>query len=200
MALFGIIFFLFLILIAIRFSITNRQLEETEKKTVIHTSGIYSIVRKAPIDEILNLKPSIKEIEQYLNSKNVDIQKLELTKSDKDALIKLWNKSLENSMLEIKEGDLKGLEFYYYDFINTDNICNKYIKKGNFITRQDIYQHPELIPPFHLGCTCVLKCHHGNEILRETSELGMSPLLNEGENPSLPDWRLILKLIKKGTC
>jgi hypothetical protein len=200
MALFGIIFFLILILIAIHFSITNRQSEETDKKSIIRKSGIYSIIRKSPIDELLYFKPSEKEIEQYLNSKNVDIQKLNLTESEKDTLTRLWIKSLENSILEIKEGDNKGLEFYYYDFTNTDKICNQFIEKGNFITRQDIYQHPKLIPPFHLGCTCVLRCHHGNETLWETSESGIRPFLNEGEIPSFPDWKSIIKTSKKGTC
>jgi hypothetical protein len=101
---------------------------------------------------------------------------------------------LENAINEIEEGDKKGLEFYYYDLQEDDEICAEFLGKGYFITRQDIYKHPELIPPFHIGCRCILKCHHGSENLRETTEFGMRPFLRNGELPPLPDWKRILKI------
>lgn len=196
-AIIGIIFFLVLILIAIRFGIAKQKPDiESESQSIIHTSGIYSIVRKSPREDIENLKPSEKEISQYLNDQNVDIHENRLDEPDKEALISLWNTSIANSINKIEEGDKKGLEFYYYDFQGNgdDEICEKFLDKGNFITRQDIYNHPKLIPPFHIGCRCIIKCHYGTDDLRETSELGMRPFLHNGKVPSLPDWKLILKI------
>lgn len=195
MALIGILFFLILILIAVRFGIAKQKLEnERESQTVIHTSGIYSIVRKSPREDIKTIKPSEKEIRQYLADQNVDIHKNQLVESDKEALLSSWNTTLENAINEIEEGDKKGLEFYYYDLQRDDEICGEFLSKGHFITRQDIYTHPELIPPFHIGCRCILKCHHGSEDLRETTEFGMRPFLKNGELPPLPDWKCILKI------
>ncbi len=195
MALVGVLFFLVLILIAVRFGITKQKLEsETENQTVIHTSGMYSIVRKSPREDIDKIKPTQKEICQYLSDQNVDIHGNELNDSEKDSLLDSWNAALENSIREIEDGDKNGLEFYYYDLQKNDDVCKKFIGKGHFITRQNIFQHPELIPPFHLGCNCSLKCHHGSENLRDTTEFGMRPLIKNNELPSLPDWKHILKI------
>lgn len=195
MAFAGILFILIIVLIAIKYSIVSPKGDDlAEDQSIIHTSGIYSIVRKSPREDILSRKPSEQEIRQYLYGKNVDILKNKLTNADKDELLKHWHKFLDNSIKVIEEGDLKGLEFYYYSFNGKDTICDSVIDPGNFITRQDIYDHPELIPPFHLGCNCIIKCHHGVELTKDTSELGMGPFLTDGRVPKLPEWKSILKI------
>lgn len=195
MAIIGIAFFLVLILIAIRFGIAKQKMDsERENQSVIHTSGIYSIVRKPPREDAEAAKPSKEEISQYLTDQNVDIHEIKLSESDKSALISLWNNTLENSINEIEEGDKKGLEFYYYDFKEDDEVCKKFLSKGSFITRQEIYKHPELIPPFHLGCRCILRCHHGVEKIKDTTAIGMRPFLQNGKVPPLPEWKNILKI------
>ena len=195
MAIIGIVFFLILILIAIRFGIAKQKLEsERENQPVIHTSGIYSIVRKSPREDVKTTKPSKEEISQYLTDQNVDIHENNLSESDKDALISSWETALENSIKEIEEGDNKGLEFYFYGFKDNDDVCNKFLAKGSFITRQEIYKHPELIPPFHLGCRCILRCHHGIEKVKDTTAIGMRPFLQDGKVPPLPEWKHILKI------
>lgn len=195
MALLGILFFIVLILLAVRFGIAKQKLEsERESGTVIHTSGIYSVVRKSPRADVDTIKPSEKEIIQYLATQNVDIHGNQLSEIDKQALLSSWKATLESAITAIEEGDKQGLEFYYYDLKEEDTVCEEFLSKGHFITRQDIYKHPELIPPFHLGCRCVLKCHHGTEKLRDTTEFGMRPFLPEGTLPPLPDWKPILKI------
>jgi len=194
-AIIGIIFFLVLILLAVRFGLTKQKAEEErESQAVIHTSGIYSIMRKSPREDIGTVKPSRAEISQYLSEQNVDIDKNSLSQADKEALIHQWNTSLENALNEVEEGDKKGLEFYYYYFENNDRVCEKYVTKGCFVTRQDLFKHPELIPPFHLGCRCMLKCHHGMEKIKDTTQIGMRPFLNTKGIPPLPDWKNILKI------
>jgi hypothetical protein len=191
----GIIFFLILVLLIVRFGISKQKpADEIENQTVIHTSGIYSIVRKSPRENITQYKPPDEVIIQYLEDQNVDIHDNELSESDKKALISSWKTCLENSILEVEEGDKKGLEFYYYDFLGEDDVCMESIKKGYYITREDIYAHPKLIPPFHLGCRCVLKRNPGIEDIKDTTKFGMQPFLPDGELPSLPDWKRILKI------
>ncbi len=195
MALIGILFFLILILLAVRFGITKQKLEaERESQAVIHTSGIYSILRKSPREDIEQFKPSEQEITQYLSAQTVDIHENKLSDDDKQALIAAWETNLESAIHEIEEGDKQGLEFYYYDLHGDDDVCKEFLGKGYFITRQDIFKHPELIPPFHLGCGCTLKCHHGSDKLRDTTEFGMRPFLEKDVLPPLPDWKRILKI------
>lgn len=193
MALIGILFFLVLVLLAVRFGIVKQRLEnERETQAVIHTSGIYSIVRKSPREDLARIKPSEEEINQYLADQNVDIQGNHLTDATKGQLLSEWQKSCERSIVEIENGDANGLEFYYYTFQNDDPACKPFINKGHFITRQELFKHPELIPPFHLGCTCTIKCHHETEVLRDTSEIGLRPFLQDGELPPLPEWKTIV--------
>jgi hypothetical protein len=193
MALIGILFFLVLILLAVRFGIVKQRLEnEQENNAVIHTSGIYSIVRKSPRDDFAKIKPSDEEISQYLAGQTVDSNGNILTEKIKTELLSRWKQSCERSITEIENGDSNGLEFYHYIFETDDPVCKKFIHKGNFITRQEIFKHPELIPPFHLGCTCSIKCHHETEVIKETSEIGLRPLLQDGALPSLPEWKTIV--------
>jgi hypothetical protein len=195
MMLIGILFFLIAIMLAIRFGIIRQKLQdEPENQTVIHTSGIYSIVRTSPRETIGTVKPGESEISKYLSEQNVDIYDNKLTQRDRNILLASWNSSLEKSIAEVEEGDAKGLEFYYYDVDERDTVCREFIENGHFITRQDIFKHPQLLPPFHPGCSCKLKCHHGIEDLRDTTEFGMRPFLQNGELPSLPDWKRVLKI------
>lgn len=192
LAVIGIVFFLLLILVAARFSISKQKSENTpDNETVIHTSGIYSIVRKSPWEDIANVKPSEKEIRKYIDEQSVNIDRNSLSESKKDAILARWNENLKESLSEIEKGDDEDVEFYYYDFKGKDSICKKIFNKGHIITRQDIFENPELIPPFHLGCQCVLKRHLGEEKLRDATETGMRYIIEDGKLPPLPNWKNI---------
>ncbi len=99
LAVIGIVFFLLLILVAARFSISKQKNDNSiENQTVIHTSGIYSIVRKSPREDIESLKPSEKEIRQYLDESSVNIDRNNLSESDKNAILTTWHENLEESL------------------------------------------------------------------------------------------------------
>jgi hypothetical protein len=190
-ALIGILFFLVILLIAIKFGLSKNKVEEIqEDRTIIHTSGIYSIVRKSPREDIAKIKPSEKKINQYLRDQTVNIPDLTITEEQRQKLTRQWNDALEGSLSEIEEGDKTGIEFYYYDFTGKDEICDTFVHKGDYVTRQDIFHHPELIPPFHLGCKCILRCSVTTENNVEKYE--MKYLLQKGKLPALPEWKLTL--------
>ena len=99
---------------------------------------------------------------------------------------------MEFNINEIEKGDEKGIEFYFFEYSWDDPICEKHIANCRFVTREELYQYPNIIPPFHIGCGCRLKKYEGKEKLRETTEIGMLPLFRNGAFPSLPDWKEIL--------
>jgi hypothetical protein len=113
-----------------------------------------------------------------------------LSETDKSALVSKWNSLMETNISEIEKGDEKGIQFYYYDFDGEDPVCSKFISKGRFVTREEIYHHPMVIPPFHLGCGCRLKQFEGKARSRD-SEAVMLPLFSEKTPPPLPDWKEI---------
>jgi hypothetical protein len=192
LALTGIGLLLVVMLVAVRIGINKEKIEEDNLKPVIHASGIYSIIRKSPRESISDYKPSQEEILKYFSSKNVNTTSSSLSEADKSTLIKRWNNQMEANISEIEKGDEKGVEFYYYQYLWNDPVCSKYIPKGRFVTREEIFQHPNIIPPFHLGCGCKLKQYQGKEKLHDTTEIGMLPLFREGVPPPLPDWKEIL--------
>jgi hypothetical protein len=99
---------------------------------------------------------------------------------------------MESNLSEVEKGDEKGVEFYYFKYLWDDPLCSKYIPKGRFVTREEIFQHPNIIPPFHIGCGCQLHQYQGKEKLHDTTEIGMLPLFRDGASPPLPDWKEIL--------
>lgn len=192
LALTGVALLLIVLLVAVRIGINKEKIDGENIRPVIHASGIYSIIRKSPRESISDYKPSQEEILKYFSNKNVNTTSLSISEDDKSALIEQWNNQMESNISEIEKGDEKGVEFYYYEFSWTDPVCGKYLSKGRFVTREEIFQHPNIIPPFHLGCGCHLKQYLGKEKLTDTTEVGMVPLFRNGAPPPLPDWKEIL--------
>lgn len=194
-ALISIILLIILMLIAIKTGLNRGQTtDEPTGQPVIHASGIYSIVKKSPRESAFAQRPPREDILQYLSGQNVDSEGEQLSQKEKDLLIGQWEADVEASIATIEKGDLEGIEFYYYEFVPNDcPVCRNHVSRGKFVTREEIFRYPDIIPPLHLGCTCKLLPHHGREKLRETTELGMLPLFRNQKPPSLPDWKMITK-------
>jgi hypothetical protein len=189
----GIIFFLIVILIAFRVSVSRQKVEEGDDLPLIHASGIYSIVRKSPRETLRACKPTDAEIRKYLAQRIEITPGRVLTSDEKDDLISQWQALMEENIVEIENGDKEGVEFYYYIVDEDDAVSHNYVKKGNFVTREEIHNFPQIIPPLHLGCSCRLQAHHGSENLRETTELGIRPFFHNENLPPLPSWKEIVK-------
>ena len=191
----GILFFLALIVLGAYF--IARQKTESEPASpdqVIHTSGIYSIVRRSPREDLYRIRPTERDLKQYLKDQSVDINGSRITDSDRKRMASMWSSVMESNISMIENGDYKGCEFYYYDYSGVDKVCSSFIDKGHYVTREEIFKHPELIPPFHPGCTCVLNSHFGGENPRETTVMGMRPLFRDNDTlPPLPDWKNLQK-------
>jgi hypothetical protein len=195
-ALISIILLIILVLIAIKTGLNrDRIADEPVVKPIIHASGIYSIIKKSPRENILEFKPPKEDILQYIAGLNEDIDGSTLSTTEKTEIINRWDKSIEENVTAIEKGDLEGIEFYYYEFLPADcPVCMRYFSRGKFVTREEIYQYPAIIPPLHLGCTCKLLPHHGKENLRDTTEMGMLPFFRNKTHPPLPDWKTTIKI------
>jgi len=195
LAVIGVVLFLILVLVAIRIGLNREVVQEEEPATaLIHASGIYSIVRRNPREELLKIRPSEEKIRKYLLSQNEFVEATQDGLKEIDVLIERWNESLNRNIETIEQGDKDGVEFYFYEFTPVEcPVCLNFFRKGNFVTRQQIFHYPRIIPPFHIGCTCCIIPHHGTESLKDTTELGMRPLFLNESPPPLPDWKTINK-------
>ncbi|MFP4014316.1 MAG: hypothetical protein ACLFVQ_09545 [Chitinispirillaceae bacterium] len=185
----GLVILMILVLVAVKTSFTKEE-ESEELSSQIHQSGIWSVIRKSPRESLIKVRPKEEEIRKYLA--DLDENKGKLARvPDPNRLVEHWKAQLDANIQEIESGDRLGVEFYYYDFPQECPGCESLISKGQFVSREEIFQHPQIIPPFHLGCSCRIVAHHGNENLRETTESGLRPFFAEGEIPPLPEWTTI---------
>jgi hypothetical protein len=196
LALISLTVFVLFVLIAIRIGFNRNQAQEQIQTPIIHGSGIYSVIRKSPREDISECKPTLEEFRKYLCNLNENINNsVHLSDEDITFLVDHWNKALNASIDVIEQGDFKGIEFYYFNFEPHEcPECAQFIKKGQFVTREEIFQHPQIIPPFHIGCTTMLVAYEGKENLRDTTEFGMTPLFKNGELPLLPNWKTVSHL------
>lgn len=196
-AILGLILLLVLILIAVRLISLKRTpseeggVESAAQGPIIHNSGIYSIVRKSPREDVLHIRPKETEIRKYIASINEDIYGRALSGAEKDSIVQKWLHSMEENISVIEKGDSESMEFYYLESSADKQcpVCANFFKHGQFVMRQEIYKYPSVIPPFHLGCTTKLVPYIGKENLRETTTIRMSPLFSRGIAPKLPDWK-----------
>jgi len=187
--------FLVLVLIAVHMSVSRRDEEAPASKPVLSGSGVYSIVRRSPRETVLKARPAAGEIRQYLASVNVDSTGKRLSAEDKERLVAAFAADTESSIAEVEAGDKENVEYYYYDCRWEDPVCEGAVARGHYVTREEIYRLPQLLPPFHLGCGCVVKRQHGSETPRKTIAMSMRPLLSEThEPPRLPDWRSVCRM------
>ncbi|MDR0330338.1 MAG: hypothetical protein LBH93_01330 [Chitinispirillales bacterium] len=164
-------------------------------KRRIHVSGVYSILRKSPRAELAALRPKEDEIKKYLAEASEDASGAPLQSSDRAALLRHWKAQTEMNLRGIEAGDKSGIAFYYYDYPKECPVCGPFIAKGNFVTREEIYNNPQIIPPFHLGCACVLAAHLGSEkTMKETALAGMVPFFDGEAPPPLPEWTAVISL------
>ena len=192
-----------LILIAIRFVSPKRPDQPAEENNLgttgplIHASGIYSIVRKSPREDLISLRPKEPEVIKYLASLNEDIHGAKLSDSDKQKIAAQWKSFMEKNIRTLEQGDCEEVGFYYLDSPQGKPcpVCSSYFNLGQFVTREEIFSTPSVIPPFHLGCTTQIVPYHGKEDLRDTAIIGMAPLFKNHVLPPLPEWKKTVKTI-----
>ncbi len=192
-AIIGVAIFLILILIAVRLSLSTEKPPQENEQNVIHASGIYSIMRRSPREQVYKIKPPSERIGQYLKDQNVKTDTDVFSEQEIGTLAAQWNELLENNLKEVEEGDKGGVEFYFYEIPKSDTVCRNSIGKGSFVTREQIFNNPQIVPPFHIGCLCRLKAYYGTEDLHDTTEIGIHPFFTNEQLPPIPQWETILK-------
>ena len=191
----GVALFLVLVLIAVHIGISRKDDDAPADKPVLSGSGVYSIVRRSPRTAVMKVRPGADEVRQYLVSVNEDNTGKRLSSEDKERLVAAFTADTEAAIAEVEAGDQEGVEYYYYDYRWDDPVCEGMVGKGQYVTREEMFRFPQLLPPFHLGCGCVVRRQHGNDTPRKTIALNMRPLLPDNQQPPrLPDWRSVCRI------
>jgi hypothetical protein len=147
----------------------------------------FPFVRELPRQTVLDHQPSFAEMMDYLEEISPFARDPGRTREFQRCYIAFWNRSLERNLAEIEDGDRMGAESYYYEIDGEDPVCSRHLQQRTYASRGEIHAHPEVIPPFHLGCSCRLRrLSYLSSCRLDTS---FHPLFISDNPPILPDWR-----------
>ena len=160
--------------------VLQKNQAENRAKAVIKDSGKYSLIRESPIEEIYQVKPNIDEVRSHLESHT------ELNDSQIQVITDQWIQSIQSSIAMVEAGDAKGYNTYSFDFQDKDLKVCTFLDKDSYITREQIYHHPELLPPFFIGCTTKLTSREAWDNQNKSAWVPVLPLDGQFQ---VPDWR-----------
>ncbi len=178
-----------MIILALYISLQKKETIEEEKVPVIHTSGIYSVIRKSPRENIHPAKPTREAIAGLLTTLDKDVNNTQLTDADRERAASSYAEGLESSIRTVEEGDRNGVQRFIIDPDIDCPPCAPFGEKKYFVTREDIYRHPELIPPYFAGCRC--------RLIPDSSAIPENSAVHYRIDPPsfpLPSWRGIKKV------
>jgi hypothetical protein len=144
-------------------------------------------VRELPRQTVLDHQPSFAEMMDYLKEISPCPNDPEATRRFQRLYIDLWNTCLERNLTEIENGDRMCAECYYFELDPADQVCRSHLQQRTFVSRGEIHANPEIIPPFHLGCSCRLRRLSYTSSCRP--DPSFQPLFISDNPPILPDWR-----------
>ena len=170
-----------LILAAIgAYVVVHNSDEKEEAKPIIDVSGQYAVVNRSAKERLIAVKPSEASLRAWLETQD-------LTPESREDLIRQWNESMEETIRTINEGDQNGTATYRIEIgPKGKNYC-KFVDEDNFITREQIRHHAEILPPYVLGCDCKLMPRHPWETQSKADWKAVIP--THGNSYDVPDWR-----------
>lgn len=154
--------------------------ERDEPKQVIDVSGQYAVVVRPARESLTAVKPSEASLRSWLDTQN-------LSNEQKEDLIAQWNTTLEETIRTVDEGDKNGTATYRIVLGPKGREYCKFVTADNFITREQIRNHAEILPPYVLGCDCKLLPKQPWENPSKSGWKAVVP--SHGSSYDIPDWR-----------
>lgn len=155
--------------------------EKEEVKPVIDVSGQYAVVVRPARESLTAVKPSDVSIRSWLDTQE------QLSSEQKIALLEQWRASLEETIKTIDDGDKNGTVTYRIELGPKGKKYCKFVNEENFITREQIRNHAEILPPYVLGCDCRLLPKQPWENPSKSGWKAVVP--THGSTYDVPDWR-----------
>lgn len=154
--------------------------EKDEPKPVIDVSGQYAVVVRPARESLAAVKPSEASLRSWLETQN-------LSAEQRESLIAQWNASMEETIRTVDEGDKNGTATYRIELGPKGKEYCRFVSEDNFITREQIRNHAEILPPYVLGCDCRLLPKQPWENPSKSGWKAVVP--SRGSNYDVPDWR-----------
>lgn len=171
-----------IILAAIGAYVVIHSAEEKEKDLPqIDVSGQYAVLVKPARESLNRIKPSSEKIKEWLSTQPI-------SEEEQASLLSKWESTLEETIQTIDEGDKNGTVTYRVVIGPKSARFCSFMNEENYITREQIRNHAEILPPYVLGCDCKLVPKFPWE---NPGKAGWKPVIPENGKYQVPDWRNI---------
>ena len=160
----------------------------SDDNSPIYASGVYSLIRKSPRKELQEKEPPLEEVQAVLGSP----QAAKVANGAAQQYLDEWRRVANISITNIEKGDREGIQTYRYQVPSKCQKTCAMFHGDAYVTREQLHNHVQLIPPFHLGCGVEL-------VTKEAWSAGAegaawSPILPVNGKYQTPDWRIVVKL------
>lgn len=193
-ALFWIILGILVLVVATGLSVfLRRQGKEGDRQaqdnsSPIYASGVYSLIRKSPRKELQEREPPSEEVLAVLSSPDAATN----TNGSVQQYLDEWRRVANISISNIESGDKEGIQTYKYQVpLKCQRSCVMFSGDA-YVTREQLHNHVQLIPPFHLGCGVLLMTKEAWNTGSENA--AWTPILPVNGKYLTPDWRSVVKL------
>ena len=153
--------------------------EKEEAPPPIDVSGQYAVVVRPARLSMESVKPSETDLKKWLSSQNI-------SEEEKSRYFEQWQKTYEETIRIIDEGDRNGTVTYRIELGPKGKQYCKFLNEENFITREQIRNHAELLPPYVFGCDCRLMPKLPWE---NPGKSGWKAVVPDNGVYHVPDWR-----------
>lgn len=161
--------------------------QSQEDSSPIYASGVYSLIRRSPRKELQEREPPLEEIQAVLAS-----EAGKTANGSAEQYLDEWRRVANISISNIEKGDREGIQTYKYQVpAKCQRTCPMFGGDA-YVTREQIHNHVQLIPPFHLGCGVQLATKEAWNAGAENA--AWSPILPVNGKYLTPDWRSVVKL------
>jgi hypothetical protein len=152
----------------------------------IYASGVYSLIRRSPRKELQEREPPLEEVQPVLANAQAEAN------GSAQQYLDEWRRQANISINNIEKGDREGIQTYRYQVpAKCQRTCAMFGGDA-YVTREQLHNHVQLIPPFHLGCGVQLVTKEAWSAGNENA--AWTPILPVNGKYLAPDWRIVVKL------
>ena len=161
--------------------------QSQDDSSPIYASGVYSLIRRSPRKELQEREPPLEEVHTVLSS-----EQGKTANGSAEQYLDEWRRQANISINNIEKGDKEGIQTYRYQVpAKCQRTCAMF-GGDTYVTREQIHNHVQLIPPFHLGCGVSLVTKEAWNAGNENA--AWTPILPSNGKYMTPDWRIVVKL------
>lgn len=160
--------------------------QSQDDSSPIYASGVYSLIRRSPRKELQEREPPLEEVQPVLAKEQG------AANGSAQQYLDEWRRQANISINNIEKGDREGIQTYRYQVpAKCQRTCAMFGGDA-YVTREQLHNHVQLIPPFHLGCGVQLVTKEAWSAGNENA--AWTPILPVNGKYLTPDWRIVVKL------